>query len=60
MTPDLLGGQLANSQSLTTYAYFTDNSLRLIDPTALDSTHACEEARFCDAIQEGDWGFGPR
>jgi RHS repeat-associated protein len=62
MTPDPLGGQLANPQSLNRYAYVRNNPMSLVDPAGMnpDSPGAgdCEEVGFCDAIAEGDWGFG--
>jgi RHS repeat-associated protein len=44
MSPDPIGGDMTNPQSLNKYAYVLNNPLRLTDPTGL---YACADGRDC-------------
>ena len=44
LSPDPIGGDLTNPQSLNKYAYVLNNQLRLTDPTGL---YACADGRDC-------------
>ena len=71
MTPDPLGGQIGDPQTLNKYAYVRNNPLNLIDPTdMMDETAGgitgdnsgnpdCSELgqSYCNNVNV-DWGFG--
>jgi len=50
MTPDPLGGDITNPQSLNRYAYALNNPTTLTDPLGLTSIPACDAGVFMSAV----------
>ena len=49
MTPDLLGGDITNPQSLNRYAYALNNPTTLTDPSGL-GPNGCAPASICITV----------